>query len=156
MKTSEAGLELIKGFERLKLKPYYDPVGYPTVGYGHLLSREPWADLSQWPTLTPEEAHEFLRRDLEVAERAIEWLIHVPLSLGHFDALVSFTFNLGTGALQESTLRRLLNQGGYDQVPAQLRRWVFAKGVRLSGLVKRREAEIALGEPWTTPHTQES
>ncbi len=151
MKTSEAGIALIKGFERLELEPYHDPVGYPTIGWGHLLTRERWADLSQWLPISKEQAHVYLRNDLAVGENAVELYTEAPLSQGQHAALVSFVFNLGAGALQNSTLLTLLNRGKYPEVPAQLRRWVFAKGIRLNGLVKRREAEIALGTPWKAP-----
>ena len=156
MKTSEAGIALIKGFEHLELEPYHDPVGYPTIGWGHLLSLEQWADLSQWPAITEEEADALLEKDLDVAERAVSGFVRVPLSHAQASALVSFTFNLGADAFRTSTLRTMLNRGEYHEIPDQLRRWVFAKGVRLRGLIRRREAEIALGEPWTKPHTQES
>ncbi len=71
-------------------------------------------------------------------------LIKVPLTDGQFDALVSFTFNLGSGAFQRSTLRRKVNREEHDEAPEQFMRWVWAGGRRLRGLVKRREAEIGL------------
>jgi len=157
VKTSDAGIALVKEFEHLELAPYYDAAGFPTVGYGHLLSRERWADLSQWAVITEEEADAFLlRKDLAVAESAVTRLVRIPLSHGQASALVSFTFNLGSGALQASTLRRVLNRGEYHAVPAQLRRWVFAGARRLRGLARRRRAEIALGQPWIAPYAEES
>ena len=78
------------------------------------------------------------------AERAVLRLIRVPLEDGRFDALSSFTFNLGTGALQRSTLRRKVNREEHDAVPAEFRRWVWAGGRKLKGLIRRREAEAAL------------
>ena len=151
MKTSDAGIELIKRFESLRLAPYHDAAGYPTAGWGHLLSRKKWADLSQWPTLTEEQADDLLHRDVPRYERAVRRLVCVPLSRGQFDALVSFTFNLGAGALQASTLRRVLNRGEYHEAIRQLLRWVHAGGRRLRGLVRRREAEVILGQLWETP-----
>ncbi len=85
-----------------------------------------------------------LRRDVQVAERAVLRLIDVPLTDGQYDALVSFTFNLGAGALQRSTLRRKVNREEHADVPAQLMRWVVAGGKRLRGLARRREAEASL------------
>ena len=76
-----------------------------------------------------------------VAERAVLRLISVPLTQGQFDALVSFTFNLGAGALQRSTLRRTVNREEHADVPAELMKWVWAGGRKLKGLVKRRKAE---------------
>ena len=145
---SDEGRGLIRRFESLRLWSYHDDVGYPTIGYGHLLSKEKWADLSQWLAITEEEADDLLGRDVHRFERAVSRLVHVPLSQGQFDALVSFTFNLGAGALQASTLRRVLNQGHYEKVPHELRRWVFAGGRKLRGLVRRREAEVTAGQPW--------
>jgi len=151
--TSDAGIKLIKRFESLRVDPYYDIAGYPTIGYGHLLSRKKWAGLSQWGPITKEEALMRLKRDVARSERAVVRFIEVPLSQGQFDALVSFTFNLGTGALRTSTLRRVLNRGEYHEVPKQLRRWVFAGGRKLRGLVRRREAEVVLGQTcsWVEP-----
>jgi GH24 family phage-related lysozyme (muramidase) len=69
-------------------------------------------------------------------------LIQVPLDDGQFDALVSFTFNLGAGALQRSTLRRKVTREEHEKAPAEFRRWVWADGHKLAGLVRRRETEI--------------
>lgn len=91
-----------------------------------------------------EAATALLIKDVQSAERAVLRLIRVPLTDGQFDALVSFTFNLGSGALQRSTLRRKVNREEHTQVPTQLMRWVWAGGRKLRGLVRRREAEIQL------------
>ena len=89
-------------------------------------------------------AEELLRCDVGTAERAVLRLIRVPLEDGRFDVLSSFAFNLGAGALQRSTLRRKVNRGEHDAVPAEFGRWVFAGGRKLKGLVRRREAEAEL------------
>lgn len=102
------------------------------------------------PGITPAEASELLRKDVGIAERAVMRLISAPLTDGQFDALVSFTFNLGSGALQRSTLRRKANRGEHEGVPAELMKWVWADGKRLPGLVRRRKAEAlayAYGAP---------
>jgi GH24 family phage-related lysozyme (muramidase) len=91
--------------------------------------------------VTQAEATELLRRDVRIAERAVLRLISVPLTDGQFDALVSFTFNLGAGALQRSTLRRKVNRGEHEGVPAELMKWVWAAGKKLPGLVRRWQAE---------------
>ena len=148
---SDEGRELIRRFEGLNLSPYHDAVGYPTIGYGHLLSREKWVDLSQWPKITEEQADDLLKQDVHRFERAVSRLVRVPLSQGQFDALVSFSFNLGVEALQASTLRRVLNEGHYYQIPYELRRWVYAGGVKLYGLARRRNAEVIIGQPWAAP-----
>ena len=104
--------------------------------------------------VTQAEATELLRKDVRIAERAVLRLISVPLTDGQFDALVSFTFNLGAGALQRSTLRRKVNCREHESVPAELLKWVRAAGKRLPGLVRRRQAEgdAYVSEP--TPYTE--
>lgn len=132
------GLELIKQYEGFSPVIYRCPAGYDTIGYGHLIRQgEDFAE-----GISPLWAEELLRRDVAESEHAVLRLIAVPLTDGQFDALVSFTFNLGAGALQRSSLRRAINRGEYDEAPEQLRRWVYANGKRLKGLVRRREAEI--------------
>ena len=136
--------DLAAPFEGLRLEPYHDPVGYPTIGYGHLLSREPWADLSQWRGITEEEAHALLEDDMRKALASVRRLIAAPLTDNQEAALCDFAFNCGGGNLQSSTLRRVVNRGEVDEAPAQFRRWVYARGQKLRGLVRRREAEAAL------------
>ena len=137
--VTEAGLDLIKRFEGFSPKIYICPAGYPTIGYGHVVLAH---EQDQFATgITQAEATELLRKDVRIAERAVLRLISVPLTDGQFDALVSFTFNLGAGALQRSTLRRKANLGEHEGVPAELMKWVWATGKRLPGLVRRRKAE---------------
>lgn len=124
--------------------PYHDPVGYPTIGYGHLLSRVRWEALSKYPAITKAEASQLLLGDLNKAARGVSRLIRVPLSDEQFAALIDFSFNVGTGNLEISTLRRLLNRQEYAAAAEQFSRWVFAAGVKLPGLVRRRAAERAL------------
>ena len=139
---TDEGLGLIKRFEGFEPEVYICQGGWPTIGYGHVVrndERERFADgIDEAP------AEELLRRDVEVAERAVLRLIRVTLEDGQFDALCSFAFNLGAGALQRSTLRRKVNREEHDAVPAEFRRWVWAGGRKLKGLVRRRMAEAAL------------
>ena len=79
-----------------------------------------------------------------VAERAVCRLIHVPLTDNQFDALVSFTYNLGADALQRSTLRCKVNRAQHQDVPIEFMRWIWAGGKKLPGLIKRRLAEASL------------
>lgn len=137
MQTSRYGIALIKRFEGFEPHIYNDAAGYPTIGYGHLI--RPQEDFSAGISKTQAEA--LLRQDVSIAERAVIRLIHEPLSQSQFDALVSFTFNLGSGALQRSTLRRKINGGYHHEVPQELLRWVWAGGRKLRGLVRRRKAE---------------
>ena len=97
----------------------------------------------QFSTITEADAIELLRHDLAIAEAAVRRLITVPLTQNQFDALVSFTFNVGEGALEKSTLRRRINQGDWALAKGELLRWVHADGKKLKGLVARREAEAA-------------
>ena len=139
---TDEGLALIKRFEGFSPEIYDCPAGWPTIGYGHVVrdaERERFADGIDEAT-----AEALLRRDVESAERAVLRLIRVPLEDGRFDALSSFTFNLGSGALQRSTLRRKVNREEHDAVPRELRRWVWAGGRKLKGLVRRRGAEAEL------------
>ena len=138
-RISKQGLDLICRFEGFSPVIYICPAGYPTIGYGHLITaanKERFLD-----GVDEDEALELLRSDVGKAERAVLRLIAVPLTQGQFDALVSFTFNLGSGALQRSTLRRKVNREEHDDVPAELMKWVWAGGRKLKGLVKRRKAE---------------
>ena len=139
---TDEGLALIKCFEGFVPGIYICPGGWPTIGYGHVVrehERDRFAD-----GIDEAAADELLRRDVETVERAVLRLIRVPLEDGRFDALGSFTFNLGAGALQRSTLRRKVNREEHDAVPAEFRRWVWAGGRRLKGLIRRREAEAEL------------
>lgn len=133
---TDNGLNLIKRFEGFSPSVYICPAGYPTIGYGHLVR-----DGEQFTSISHEEAEALLRKDVAFAERAVLRLVNVPLTDGQFDALVSFTFNLGAGALQRSTLRRKVNRQLHTEVPGQLMRWVWAGGRRLKGLARRRGAE---------------
>ena len=139
---TDEGLALIKCFEGFAPEVYICPGGWPTIGYGHVVrehERERFAD-----GIDEAAAEVLLRRDVETAERAVLRLIRVPLEDGRFDALCSFTFNLGAGAVQRSTLRRKVNRKEHGAVPREFRRWVWAGGRKLKGLVRRREAEAEL------------
>jgi len=140
MKTNEAGVSLIKKWEGFVNHVYLCAAGYPTIGFGHVVLKG-----ETFTTITEEEAEELLKKDLGKAERAVTRLIRVPLTENQFAALVSFTFNLGSGALQRSTLRIKLNRGEYEEVPTELMKWVWAGGKKLKGLQRRRKAE---GELW--------
>ena len=140
MNINKAGLELIQEFEGLSLTVYNDAAGFPTIGYGHLLT----PTSGGLETITQAEADALLVKDVYSAECSVERLIRVPLNENQFSVLVSFTFNLGSGALQRSTLRHKLNAGDYDEVPDELLRWCYAGGLKLAGLLRRRTAESVL------------
>lgn len=140
MKISNVGLELVKHFEGKHLKGYLCPANVPTIGYGHtgLVDGRP---IKIGMIITEEKADELLRQDMNKFEKAVESLVKVPLTQNQFDALVSFSFNVGSGALRKSTLLRLLNNGQYDEVPNQLMRWNKGGGRVLAGLTRRRRSE---------------
>lgn len=162
---------MIKGFEGLRLYAYPDPAsplakatrdkqwgfkpareilatlspekanlsGSPwTVGYGRTRGVNPDA------SCTEAQAEQWLREDLAQAELTIERVVIVPLNDNQFSALVSWCFNCGSLAVEKSTLVKLLNQGNYEAVPAELGKWVYAGKQRLEGLANRRAAEAGL------------
>lgn len=118
MNTSQQGLELIKEREGCRLVPYRDSVGVWTDGVGNTNGVVPGG-----PPITQEKAEADLRRNLSFAEAAITGGTTVDLEQHQFDALVSFTFNVGIGAFVHSTLLRLLNAGDYAGAAAQFDRW---------------------------------
>ena len=136
------GLQLIKRFEGFSSTIYLDVAGLPTIGYGHLILPQEKHLLKN--IITEPQAEALLKQDLAVAEKAVIRLINVPLTDHQFDALVSFTFNLGSGTLQRSALRAKLNRGQYWSVPAEMMRYVYANGKKIQGLILRRMAEIQL------------
>lgn len=137
MKISQRGVDLIKEWEGCKLTAYQDSVGVWTVGYGST-----GGDVCKGLTITQEDAEKRLRKHLEGVERAIGRLVTVPLTQGEFDALCSFVYNLGEGALAKSTLLKMLNNNDYDGAAQQFLRWDKAGGQVLAGLTRRRQAEM--------------
>lgn len=135
------GLDLIKHYEGFSSAPYKCPAGYWTVAYGAIWGVYGTRVDADHPNVSKEQGNRLLRRDVGKSERAVLRLIKVPLSDGQFDSLCSFVFNLGSGALQSSTLRRRLNRGAYEEAANEFPRWVFAGGRKLKGLIKRRGDE---------------
>jgi len=140
MTYSQDCIDLVKVSEGFSAHPYKDSAGYGTVGYGHkIVAGEDFED-----GLTVSEAETLMREDLDKAAHAVNELVKVPLTQGQFDALADFTFNLGGANLRNSTLLRKLNSGYADEVPAELLRWIYAGGEKLSGLIVRRQREVEL------------
>ena len=149
MDIPQAAIDLAKefeGFHRVITQrpivtavPYICPAGYWTVGYGHLCS-------SDHSPIDEATGVAYLTADLRSA--LIATLRQCPVltgeSVSRLAAIVDFTFNLGAGRLQLSTLRRLINQRDWLEAARELRRWVYGGGKVLTGLVARREAEVAL------------
>jgi lysozyme len=146
-RLSQRGAGFIARFEGCVLRMYNDPTGNATIGVGHLIhmgpinGREP-AEFRRG--ITRKRALALLMADADKAARGVRRLIKVPLKQHQLDALVSFTFNCGEGALASSTLRKRLNRGEYAAVPQELNKWVMSGGRRLEGLVRRRKAEGVL------------
>lgn len=142
MKTSIAGVELIKQFEGLELKAYPDPGtgGDPwTIGYGTT------KNVFEGQTITKLEAEALLRKDLEFFEKVVTEALTVPVNQNQFDALVSFTYNVGPSAFKTSTLLRLLNEKTDKKIVAsEFLKWVKSGDQTLPGLVTRRKAESDL------------
>lgn len=139
MNISNKGVNLIKEFEGLELKAYKDSVGVLTIGYG---STGPHVTVDM--TITESQAETLLKKDLSRFEKGVEDLVTVPLNQNQFDALVSFSFNLGLGNLKSSTLLRKLNSLDYIGAANEIPRWDKAGGKILKGLTRRRLAEKEL------------
>ncbi|MBJ9259733.1 lysozyme [Citrobacter amalonaticus] len=143
MQTSDKGIALIKEFEGCKLTAYQDSVGVWTIGYGwtQLVDGKP---IRAGMTIKQETAERLLKTGLVSYESDVSRLVKVGLTQGKFDALVSFTYNLGARSLSTSTLLRKLNSGDYAGAADEFLRWNKAGGKVLNGLTRRREAERAL------------
>ena len=153
MKISSTGLAAIKEWEGFENKMYIDSGGAPTIGVGHLLTVSERRSGKLYISgevvryadgLTDAQVNQILLQDTASVQNTVSSAVIVPLTQNQFDALVSFCLNVGDRAFRNSTLLRLLNLGKYDEVPAQLRRWVNDNGVKVPGLVNRREKEILL------------
>ena len=148
IEVPQTAIDLAKRFEGFERKvrrgveiaavPYICPAGFWTIGYGHLCD-------PKHPPITETEAEVYLARDLQTALTAT--LRYCPVLATEPEtrlaAIVDFTFNLGAGRLQTSTLRRRINQRDWSSAGQELRRWVYSGGKVLPGLVTRREAEAA-------------
>ena len=162
MKISNKGLRFIEEVEGKCHSVYLDSGGEPTIGIGHLLTKDERRsgkliakdvneslfiiDYRSTPELSDNEIYAILRYDLISVEQTVNKYVGTPLSQNQYDALVSFAFNVGNTAFRHSTLLRLLNSGQYDEVPNQMRRWKYDNGKVVKGLINRREKEVALWE----------
>lgn len=138
MKTSNTGLDLIKSFEGLRLESYLCPANVWTIGYGHTQGVKPGQVISE------KQAESLLKGDLLVFEKAV--LSHnLKLNQNQFDALVSFTYNVGPGNLAKSTLLQKVKLNSNDPaIRDEFMKWNKAKGKTLAGLTRRRKAEADL------------
>ncbi len=144
---SKEGAACIARFEGFRGQLYNDAANHCTIGYGHLVHHGPidGSEPAEFRAgISQERALALLQEDAAKAAAEVSRSVKVPLEQHQFDALVSFAFNVGNGAFCDSTLLRLLNEGRYDAVGAQLARWNKAGGKTLQGLVDRRAAEAKL------------
>ena len=141
---NECGIEMVKSFEGLALRPYVCAGGVNSVGYGCTVSRTGGPFNLDMEPISEAEAEALLLRDLESSEGWVRRLIKTALTENQYSALVSFTFNVGAGVLQRSTLRMKLNREEYQGAADEFPKWRIAGGRILAGLVRRRAVERAL------------
>ena len=138
LSVSQKLVDMIKGFEGFREYPYTCPGGALTIGYGTTIKP------GQHTSITKEQAEAILRKSISGFERSIKKLVKVPLNQNQYDALVSFTYNVGAGAVQRSTLLKKLNDRDHQDAADELLRFTKSNGKVLQGLVKRREKERTL------------
>ncbi len=149
---SDKGVQFVASWEGFSATPYNDGAhplpGHATIGYGTLLHRGPVTarDRARFPNgVTKREARAMMKRELRKTDAQVRSLlgyrVRRKLNQAQFDALVSFAYNCGAGALGSSTLLRLLKAGHPGLAAREFRKWDKAGGVRLRGLTRRREAE---------------
>ena len=144
MNVSKRAIEMLKHHEGVRCKPYRDCVGLWTVGVGHLIG-DGKSLPDEWNrTLSMEEVDALLRKDLARFERGVSKFCPVHLTQGEFDALVSFSFNLGLGVLQRSTLRQKILRGDKSGAAEEILKYNKAGGKIVKGLVNRRNDEYQI------------
>jgi len=155
MKVSKECIDMIKHHEGVRFRPYRCPALLWTVGVGHVIDpnhiKVPLNDRKTLPIpdgydrqLTAAEVDAILAADLATFERGVLRLCPTDLTQSRFDALVSFSFNVGLGNLQRSTIRMCHNRGDFEAAAEAFMQWTKAGGKELPGLVKRRKDERAL------------
>ena len=144
-KISQKGIDLIKKFEGLKLKPYLCSAGVPTIGYGNTFYETGKKVTLNDPQITEKRAEELLSHLLVSFEKYVDSYCRDDINQNQFDALVSFAYNLGPNSLKASTLLKKVNINPLDPtIKVEFLKWTKAGGRVLKGLVLRREAEAAL------------
>lgn len=143
MAVSAKGIDLICSFEGLRLTAYDDGVGIWTIGFG-TIKYPNGVRVKRGDTCTLEQAKSYMKHDLIEFEHTVNSLVKAPLNQNQFDALVSLTYNIGSGAFKSSTLLKKLNLGDYKGAADQFDVWVNAGGKRMQGLANRRTKEKSL------------
>ena len=142
MKLSKHGIELIQRYEGFRSCPYLDAVNIPTIGYGTTHYNNGTKVTLHDRCLKKEEATEIMRQEIDkVYGHAVNVYVQIPLTQNEFDALVSFTYNEGPGALKTSHLLRYINAGKLSDAANEFYWWTKAGGRILKGLKKRRNEE---------------
>ena len=155
MNVSERAIKVISHHEGIRFRPYRCPAKLWTIGVGHVLypdqGKIPLAERDGYQLkeqdnkqFSPEEVDGILKFDLDRFERGVEKLCPVPLTQGMFDSLTSFSFNVGLGTLQRSTLRQKLLRGDKAGAAEELLKYCMAGGKILKGLQNRRIDERAM------------
>lgn len=143
MVTSPTGVDLICGFEGKRLTAYDDGVGVWTIGFGTTVYPN-GQKVKKGDTCTEIQAKQYMQNDLKKFESTINDAVTVPLNQNQFDALVSLTYNIGSGAFSKSIMVKKINAGDYKGAASQFDVWVNAGGRRMQGLVNRRAREKEL------------
>lgn len=138
-------IDLIISFEGLFLKPYFCPANVCTIGYGTIKypngTRVRITDVE----ITRAKAMEYLMFEIDQKSKAIDPMLREDLTGNQFGALISFAYNLGEGALKQSTLLKKVNANPLDaQIRNEFQKWIYADGKKLNGLLRRRNAEADL------------
>ena len=145
MKTSAKGLEIIKRHEGFRSEPYLCPAGVPTIGYGATYYPSGRKVTLNDPPITEEDGLEMLKKMLIRFEKGVERYVQTYISQNMFDALVSFSYNVGLEAFRQSTLLKRINVDPCNpDIDYQFSRWNKAGGRKLRGLAKRRQEESEL------------
>ena len=145
--AAKLAAKVIKEFEGFEAKPYLCPANIPTIGYGNTMYPNGERVTMDDPEITEEQATEMLMDTIKSVEKQVKNILEVKLKAHQLAALISFTYNVGIGNLSKSTLLAWVNSNpDFNRIPEQFRRWNKGGGRVLKGLVRRREAEVAL---WT-------
>lgn len=144
MKPSKKAYDIIKKWESLKLKAYLDPIGIPTIGWG-TIQYENGTKVKIGEVLTEKRAEELLEYEGEKKAVEINKLLKKELNQNQYDAILSFTYNVGSGNLGKSTLLKKINISPCDaSIKSEFMKWIYAGGQKLKGLENRRKEEAAL------------